>query len=184
MQANDASLPPKGDLSSRYLRAKRWERSKYNTNLQKSLSFRLEHGPRAGRGFWEDVSLAIWARDGMISVHQHHRSSGLARTSTALVREIVEFRRTLEHYYTDIFGRGQNYHRELPEFFECLNPSREEEWKEVDMNKQDGNGNKSLAKRERRNTRRQVDMEKQEGNGNKKSTKRKRRNARKSKIDA
>jgi hypothetical protein len=153
MQTNDASLPPKGDLSSRYLRTKRGEKSKFNTNLQKSLSFRLEHGPRAGRGFWEDVSLAMRARDGMISVHQHHRSSGLARTSTALVREIVEFRRTLEHYYTDIFGRGQNYHRELPEFFECLNPSREEEWKEVDMNKQKGNRNKKSTRRKRRNAR-------------------------------
>ena len=75
-------------------------------------SFSNEHGPFAGRGYWEDVSLAIQARHGMIAFHMHKRH--LVRTSTALVRELVEFRRVLEH------SGGA-----LPPFRECKNP-----WKE------------------------------------------------------
>ena len=37
-------------------------------------SFSNEHGPFAGRGYWEDVSLAIQARHGMISFHVNRRN--------------------------------------------------------------------------------------------------------------
>ena len=70
------------------------------------ISFRSEHGPRAGRGFWEDVALAVHARDGMIAFHMYSRPYNLVRTSTALVREMVDFRRILEGYYQDVFGSG------------------------------------------------------------------------------
>jgi len=72
-------------------------------------SFSNEHGPFAGRGYWEDVSLAIQARHGMIAFHMNRRH--LVRTSTAIIRELVEFRQVLEH-------SGEA----LPLFRECLNP--------------------------------------------------------------
>ena len=76
-------------------------------------NFSNEHGPFAGRGYWEDVSLAIQARHGMISFHMNRRN--LVRTSTAIIRELVEFRRVLEH------SGGA-----LPPFRECRNPWRNE----------------------------------------------------------
>jgi len=60
-------------------------------------SFSTEHGPFAGRGYWEDVSQAIQARDGMVAFHQGKRAYGLPRTSTCLIRNVIEFRRRLEH---------------------------------------------------------------------------------------
>ena len=108
----------------------------YNTNVNKSLSFRAEHGPRAGRGFWEDVALATHARDGMIAVHKFRRDYFLVRTSTAMVREIVEFRRNLEHHYCDIFFERKaacdatnKSDRDLSGFFECVNAKEEDIWK-------------------------------------------------------
>jgi hypothetical protein len=65
-------------------------------------SFSDEHGPFAGRGYWEDVDVAIRARHGMMAFHQARRASGLARTSTAIIRDIIEFRRVLEHIVSNI----------------------------------------------------------------------------------
>ena len=76
-------------------------------NRSQGKSFSNEHGPFAGRGYWEDVSLAIQARHGMISFHMNRRN--LVRTSTAIIRELVEFRRVLEH------SGGA-----LPPFRECM----------------------------------------------------------------
>lgn len=83
------------------------------SNRSLSNSFSVEHGPFSGKGYWEDVSMAIQARHGMIAFHMHRRD--LVRTSTAIVREIIEFRRVLEN--------GRNV---LPRFRECRNPWRNE----------------------------------------------------------
>eukprot|EP00578_Thalassiosira_sp_NH16_P027899 CAMPEP_0181083680 /NCGR_PEP_ID=MMETSP1071-20121207/4290_1 /TAXON_ID=35127 /ORGANISM="Thalassiosira sp., Strain NH16" /LENGTH=549 /DNA_ID=CAMNT_0023165361 /DNA_START=23 /DNA_END=1669 /DNA_ORIENTATION=+ len=95
-------------------------------NGASSPSFWNEHGPRAGRGFWQDVALSIHARDGMIAFQPNRV---LCRTSTALVREMVEFKRVLEHHYQEVF-RGELFTRsntsfidgELSEFKQCMNP--------------------------------------------------------------
>jgi len=71
--------------------------------------FSNEHGPFTGRGYWEDASLAIQARHWMISFHMNRQY--LVRTSTAIIRELVEFRRVLKH------SGGA-----LPPFRECRNP--------------------------------------------------------------
>lgn len=98
-------------------------------NKASSPSFRNEHGPRAGRGFWQDLALSIHARNGMIAFQPHRF---LCRTSTALVREMVEFKRTLEHHYQEIFrvelstrSSTSVIDGELPEFKQCMNPWRE-----------------------------------------------------------
>ena len=74
-------------------------------------SFSAEHGPFAGRGYWEDVALASQARNGTIAYHQDFRRH-LLRTSASIVRELIEFRRVLEN--------GDS--KELPTFLECRNP--------------------------------------------------------------
>ena len=101
-----------------------------------SPSFRKEHGPRAGKGFWDDVALATHARDGMIAFHMFDRP--LVRTSTALVREIVGFKRTLEYHYQDMYGEPSvgNTSGELPEFKECTSPlSKDKKKKKNKKNK-------------------------------------------------
>jgi len=55
--------------------------------------------------------MAIQARHGMITFYMFGRD--LVRTSTAIVREIIEFRRVLE-----------NGSKELPLFRECRNPRK------------------------------------------------------------
>jgi len=64
-------------------------------NRTLSKSYRGEHGSFPGRGYWEDVALSSHARNGMITLDKHSRH--LVRSSTALVRELVEFRRVLEN---------------------------------------------------------------------------------------
>ena len=56
--------------------------------------------------------MAIQARHGMIAFYMFGRD--LVRTSTAIVREIIEFRRVLE-----------NGSKELPLFRECRNPRKD-----------------------------------------------------------
>jgi len=96
-----------------------------------SISFHAEHGPRAGRGYWEDFALAIQARDGMIAFHMPKHPKNPVRSSSALMREVLEFRRFLEDDYSDIFtSTPRNKHRlrnlegkfQHPGMFECTNP--------------------------------------------------------------
>mmetsp|Transcript_6486 Transcript_6486/g.14174 ORF Transcript_6486/g.14174 Transcript_6486/m.14174 type:complete len:731 (-) Transcript_6486:44-2236(-) len=74
----------------------------HHHNRSTGTSFSDEHGPFAGRGYWEDLSVAIQARDGMIAFHKARRSHGLVRTSTALVRNLIQFRRVLEHVVSNV----------------------------------------------------------------------------------
>ena len=94
-----------------------------NTETATSVSFRSEHGPRAGRGYWEDIALTTHARNGMIAFSVNSRPFNLVRTSTALIREIVDFRRFLEDYYNDVFVSGNDHNKtddpDHPGFFEC-----------------------------------------------------------------
>lgn len=76
-------------------------------NRTKGVSFRGEHGPYSGIGYWQDLAMASQARHGLIAFHRVYRQ--LVRTSTALVRERIEFRRILE------LREGE----ELPSFEEC-----------------------------------------------------------------
>jgi len=93
-----------------------------------SESFRAEHGPRAGRGFWEDLALAVHSRHGMIAFVMNRRA--FPRTSTSLVLEIVQFRRVLElsrntniiHESSRDNGDPEDGGRGSPEFFSCQNP--------------------------------------------------------------
>mmetsp|Transcript_31729 Transcript_31729/g.35979 ORF Transcript_31729/g.35979 Transcript_31729/m.35979 type:complete len:170 (-) Transcript_31729:102-611(-) len=123
----------------------------------KSLSFRDEHGPRAGRGYWEDVALAIHARHGMIAFHMHHRKDNLVRTSTALVRELVEFRRLVEYYYyssdndadTNEEKEDKDQVSSLPDFVECTTP-----WEKGSRKKKrNGGGEDKNRKKKRKATR-------------------------------
>jgi hypothetical protein len=54
-----------------------------------------EHGPFAGVGYWQDWALAIQARTGFISFHLQPRT--FVRTSSSLMREVIEFRRVVEY---------------------------------------------------------------------------------------
>jgi hypothetical protein len=64
------------------------------TNHTTKASQLADHGSFAGAGFWQDWALAINARKGGIAFHMHRRA--YLRTSTSLVREVIEFRRVLE----------------------------------------------------------------------------------------
>jgi hypothetical protein len=114
-------------------------------NSSTGISFSSEHGPFAGRGYWEDLYLATQARHGMVSFHMYPRLHGLVRTSSALVREIIEFRRIIEYYYYNDSELQHHHHHQQqqhdassnntvhllsspplpPPFWECKNP-----WKE------------------------------------------------------
>jgi hypothetical protein len=60
-----------------------------HTNV--SHSFKEEHGPFAGRGYFQDLALATsQARDGFI---------GANRSSSMLVRELIEYHRHMEAYH-------------------------------------------------------------------------------------
>ena len=59
-------------------------------------SWSTEHGPFAGRGFFEDLALAHQARRGFMSPNKKSRPLKGIRTSSALVRSLIEFRRMLE----------------------------------------------------------------------------------------
>jgi hypothetical protein len=110
----------------RYLKKK--EKEKYE-----GISFRSEHGPRAGRGYWEDLALAINARNGMISFHMFHRKHFLVRTSTALIREIIDFRKYIEYnmlYDYDNDNNDNDKKLQLPpSFYECTNPWKDKKKK-------------------------------------------------------
>jgi hypothetical protein len=80
------------------------------TNRKKGTSFAGEHGSFAGAGYWQDWALAVNARTGFIAFHFHPRK--MLRTSSALILEVVEFRRVLE----------SNLSREIPEIQHCINP--------------------------------------------------------------
>ena len=69
-----------------------------------------DHGSFAGAGFWQDWALAINARVGGIAFHMNRRA--YLRTSTSLVREVIEFRRVLE----------SNNPSSIATFKECTNP--------------------------------------------------------------
>ena len=100
------------------------------TTGKTGISFSAEHGPRAGRGYWEDLSLAIHARSGMVAFHMFHRKHNLVRTSTALIKEIIDFRRYLE-YNNDIYNNDDNNDKKLliPPFYECTNPWKDKKKK-------------------------------------------------------
>lgn len=86
------------------------------TNRQMGTSFSKEHGPFAGAGYWQDWALAIEARTGFIAYHQGKRT--YVRTSTALIREVVEFRRVLEGN----FNHNSSTTTTIPIFQQCTNP--------------------------------------------------------------
>jgi hypothetical protein len=73
--------------------------SKFNctaffSDTTQSESWSSEHGPFAGRGFFEDLALVHQARRGFMSPNRKTRKG--IRTSSALPRSIMEFRRMLE----------------------------------------------------------------------------------------
>jgi hypothetical protein len=82
------------------------------TSRQAGTSFNKEHGPFAGAGYWQDLALAVHARTGFIAFAQEPRR--YARSSTSLIREVVEFRRVLEG----------NSSTSIPTFQQCINPWR------------------------------------------------------------
>lgn len=59
-------------------------------------SFSAEHGVFAGLGFFQDLKLAWTARHGFMAPHTMRRKGMGIRTSSALVREGIEFRREVE----------------------------------------------------------------------------------------
>jgi hypothetical protein len=65
-----------------------------NTTAGKSHS--SEHGPFAGRGYYEDIALAQYARQGFMSPNVRGRPRVGPRTSSGLPRSIIEFRRVVE----------------------------------------------------------------------------------------
>ena len=87
-------------------------------NRSTGTSFSKEHGPFVGEGYWQDLALASQARNGMIAIHLHMKTRALVRTSSALIRERVEFRRALEQ-----LGKGKE---SLQPFEQCVNP-----WKNI-----------------------------------------------------
>jgi hypothetical protein len=82
--------------------------------------FSAEHGPFAGRGFWQDIAMASQTRRGMIAFHKRVGRS-YVRTSSALIRERVEFRRVLELMTVTTGGSDGSSSRIKP-FVECTNP--------------------------------------------------------------
>lgn len=66
------------------------------TSTSQGQSFRYEHGPFAGRGYFQDLAMTRHARRGLMSPNLKGRPLRGIRTSTALPRSIVEFRRVLE----------------------------------------------------------------------------------------
>jgi hypothetical protein len=65
-------------------------------HTQRGRGLHAEHGPFAGVGYFRDWALARNARHGMIAVHKHGRPHKGIRSSSALVRESIEFRRIME----------------------------------------------------------------------------------------
>jgi hypothetical protein len=66
------------------------------TDTIQGASFSTEHGPFAGRGYFQDLALVRQARRGFMSPNPRHRKRVGVRTSSALPRSIIEFRRVLE----------------------------------------------------------------------------------------
>lgn len=75
-----------------------------------TAKFRPEHGSFAGRGYFQDIALAVQTRTGFMAPHLALRKGVGIRTSSALPREIVEFRRVLE---------SANY-ESIPTYQECV----------------------------------------------------------------
>ena len=59
-------------------------------------SWRAEHGPWAGQGYFQDLALAIRARDGFIGTVRSN--TGGYRSSSDLVLELIEYDRRMEAY--------------------------------------------------------------------------------------
>lgn len=68
----------------------------FSTNTTQSTSWRDEHGPYAGRGYYQDLALVRNARRGILAPNPTARPRVGIRTSTALARSLIEFRRILE----------------------------------------------------------------------------------------
>ena len=68
-------------------------------NHSRDKSFSSEHGVFAGLGYFQDLALARNARHGFIAPHLQQRKGKGIRTSSGLVRSIIEFRRRLEGYF-------------------------------------------------------------------------------------
>jgi hypothetical protein len=68
----------------------------FSKNTTAGTSHRTEHGPFAGRGYYEDIALAQSARQGFMSPNMRSRPRVGPRTSSAIPRSIIEFRRVIE----------------------------------------------------------------------------------------
>jgi hypothetical protein len=79
------------------------------TRTSQGQSFRNEHGPFAGRGYYQDLAMTRHARRGLMSPNLKGRPLRGIRTSTALPRSLVEFRRVLE----------SSSPQSIPDFPEC-----------------------------------------------------------------
>ena len=65
-------------------------------NHSSGSSFQPEHGSFAGLGYFQDLALARHARSGFIAPHASKRAGKGIRTSSGLLRSVIEFRRKLE----------------------------------------------------------------------------------------
>lgn len=65
-------------------------------NHSRGTSFTGEHGAFAGLGYFQDLVLARNARHGFVAPYRRRRTGMGIRTSSAMIREAVEFRRVLE----------------------------------------------------------------------------------------
>ena len=63
-----------------------------------SSAVSAEHGAFAGVGYFQDLALVRHARHGFIAPHLQKRVGKGIRTSSGLVRNLMEFRRQLENY--------------------------------------------------------------------------------------
>ena len=84
----------------------------FSNNTTGGSSVRYEHGPFAGRGYYEDLALVRNARRGFMAPNVRSRTRVGIRTSSALPRSIIEFRRVLESASVAA----------IPEFKECIAP--------------------------------------------------------------
>jgi hypothetical protein len=68
----------------------------FSKNTTAGKSRNSEHGPFAGRGYYEDLAIVRNARQGFMAPNLRQRPRVGPRTSSSLPRSIIEFRRVLE----------------------------------------------------------------------------------------
>jgi hypothetical protein len=82
-----------------------------STNVTGGTSPRGEHGPFAGRGYFEEIALEVQStRQGFLAPNKRSRPIVGMQTSSALPWSIIELRRVLESPSADA----------VPEFKECI----------------------------------------------------------------